>query len=225
MRPGIAHWSPGTRRWQISYCDVPCRSPQARGAKCTSTAPTFKFMETVKKVTNRWYKEIPNPLSEVLEFLRESNAIEGIYSAEALEDAGKAWGFLIDQLNIGEHMAPEAIILKTHELLGTRIMPAIAGKLRDCAVYIGGHEAPKHYAVSVLLDEWIKRYWHAETWSKIKKAHIAFEHIHPFQDINGRTGRLLMNYQRVCAGLPILVIHTGKEQFAYYQWFKKNARN
>ena len=54
----------------------------------------------------------------------------------------------------------------------------------------------------------------------IKRWHIQFEHIHPFEDGNGRVGRILMNFQLVKKGLPILVIHEGKEQREYYKWFK-----
>jgi len=53
----------------------------------------------------------------------------------------------------------------------------------------------------------------------IKLSHIEFENIHPFEDGNGRVGRILMNIQCLNAGLPLLVIHTGKEQQKYYTWF------
>jgi hypothetical protein len=53
-----------------------------------------------------------------------------------------------------------------------------------------------------------------------KKAHVAFETIHPFVDGNGRIGRILMNWQRLQEGLPILIIHEGPEQMEYYKWFK-----
>ena len=54
----------------------------------------------------------------------------------------------------------------------------------------------------------------------IKDWHIQFEHIHPFEDGNGRVGRILMNLQLLNEGLPILVIHQGEEQKRYYKWFK-----
>jgi hypothetical protein len=57
----------------------------------------------------------------------------------------------------------------------------------------------------------------------IKQWHINFEGIHPFEDGNGRIGRILMNLQRLSVGLPILIIHEGEEQFEYYKWFKKNV--
>ena len=59
--------------------------------------------------------------------------------------------------------------------------------------------------------------------SLIKRWHIQFEHIHPFEDGNGRTGRILMNLQLRKRGLPIMVIHEGKEQSEYYKWFKESS--
>jgi Fic family protein len=49
--------------------------------------------------------------------------------------------------------------------------------------------------------------------------HVKFEKIHPFEDGNGRIGRILLNWQRVKAGLPILTIYE-KDKHAYYKWFE-----
>jgi len=38
------------------------------------------------------------------------------------------------------------------------------------------------------------------------ETHFRFELLHPFFDGNGRTGRLLMNWQRRSAGFPVTVI-------------------
>jgi Fic family protein len=55
--------------------------------------------------------------------------------------------------------------------------------------------------------------------------HIKFEEIHPFEDGNGRVGRILWNIQRLMLGLPLKIIHTGKEQFDYYKIFNKTYVN
>lgn len=164
-------------------------------------------------------KYIPTK-EEVHEFLKESNKIEGEYSVQAFEDSLKAWDYLISECC----KSPLEMILEAHRLLMQRLNPRIAGKLRDCNVRVGNRLCPPHIAISGLLDEWIKKwcYGKADDSRKIREAHVEFEEIHPFEDGNGRTGRLLLNFQRLKAPyLPLLIIKAGGwDQLSYYDWFK-----
>lgn len=54
----------------------------------------------------------------------------------------------------------------------------------------------------------------------ILDTHIQFEHIHPFSDGNGRTGRMIMNYSLLQQGFPPLIIE--KETKAQYIEFLGN---
>jgi Fic family protein len=153
-------------------------------------------------------------------FLVESNAIEREYSEIALEDAIKAWEYAKENKgNINLNA-----ILKIHKLLAHRINPRISGKIRQCPVYIGGECRDQSYEELIFgLTAWIRDEFTKKTETGIKKAHVAFESLHPHQDFNGRTGRILMNIQRLNAGLPILIIYD-KEKYAYYQWFKSKPK-
>ncbi|MCK9369513.1 Fic family protein [Candidatus Dojkabacteria bacterium] len=154
---------------------------------------------------------------ELEEFLTESNEIESEFSKEALEDAHKAWDYLVSECCT----LPLPMILETHRILMHRLNEPIAGRLRDENVRVGRRVCPDCKEVPDLLDEWVRKwcYGKADTEEKIKQAHIEFEMVHPFRDGNGRVGRLLLNFMRVKVGLPLLIIHTGKEQLGYYSWF------
>lgn len=150
----------------------------------------------------------------LMEFLRESNNIEDERSHEALIDAKYAWDYLIKF----DMLTPDNL-LSTHYQLMARLNPAIAGKLRTVNVRVGHRVCPSFDSVPRLLTQWFMNHHNAADEDKIKKAHIAFEKVHPFQDGNGRVGRIIMNWQRVKAELPLLIIHEGEEQNEYYSWF------
>lgn len=155
---------------------------------------------------------------EEVKFLKESNKIEGEFSREALEDAMKAWNYA---KTVKVIRSPNKI-LTIHKILMMRLRPDIAGRFRWCAVSIGGEikERPQKNELYRMMLDWISKHANAKTEAKIKKAHIAFEKMHPFEDGNGRTGRIIMNMQRLNAGLPLLIICVGKEQESYYKWFQ-----
>ena len=154
---------------------------------------------------------------EETEFLRESNAIEREYSEEALRDAQQAWTMakLVSSDPMDIHY-----ILGIHRRLLKRLNPEIAGKIRDCPVMIGGdiRNQPKEEII-LQLNELCNVIPKNE--EEIKKWHIRFEFIHFAEDGNGRVGRIIMNVQRLKRGLPLLIIHEGKEQQSYYLWFKE----
>ena len=170
---------------------------------------------------------------ETLEFLKESNKIEREYSKEALADAVQAWTMAC--LACKNDFSIE-YFLGIHKRLMKRLNPCIAGKIRDCVVYIGGNKKVHlkediKLELEELVDSWNnnkkilmnKRKQDKENF--IKRWHILFEYCHCFEDGNGRTRRILMNIQRITLGLPLLIIHEGKEQVSYYEWFKEDKND
>lgn len=157
-----------------------------------------------------------------VEFLKESNAIEGEFSQEALDDAMSAWHYAKENM----HKIDLNKILKIHHLLMRRLNSKIAGSWRvNIAVTVGNRYCPakSKYFIRKEVQDWLdkcKSHTGLGAEEDIKRWHVAFEEIHPFVDGNGRVGRILMNIQRLIVNLPILVIKDAEKQ-AYYQWFKK----
>ncbi len=161
-----------------------------------------------------------------IEFLRESNAIEREYRDVALEDAKKAW--LLAKRYSGN--IDFEFILQIHRQLMKTINSRIAGNIRQRSVWVGDRKCLDYNYIRQELDK-LCHEWNIlripinskKIWKEIlvMNWHIRFEKIHPFVDGNGRTGRIIMNKQRMRIGLPIKIIHTGKEQMEYYRWFEE----
>lgn len=159
--------------------------------------------------------------NDELTFLSESNKIEREFSEIALEDAIKAWEYAKREFKKNKGKLSIAIILGIHKRLLQRLAPGYAGNIRRGAVMIGGRTMSQSYdELVVQLNDWIKNEFSKKTEKGTKEAHIIYERdIHNFFDGNGRTGRILMNLQRLELGLPILIIYDAKKQ-DYYKWFR-----
>ena len=151
---------------------------------------------------------------EIDTFLLESNAIEGVYDEDSFAQADYAWEYLITQQEMNIH-----VMLKTHKILMLHqaLLPNEKGYLRTVPVYIGGKEALNAKIIRERLEILCMNMWlHPKNW---KEHHIEYEKIHPFVDGNGRTGRMFMNWERLRAGLPLLIIKAD-ERHEYYKWFQ-----
>jgi Fic family protein len=161
----------------------------------------------------------PDQHLAVMEFLRESNNIEGVWNQDSLNQAIKAWTYLAkeDRLFI-------ETVLQTHKILMEgKLRPEDLGVFRKRPIRISGMEGKSWYLLPELMENWIGSVNEIADKSVrdeniIKKQHIDFEIIHPFADGNGRMGRILMNWTRIKVGLPILIIREREKQ-QYYGWF------
>lgn len=115
------------------------------------------------------------------------------------------------------------MILLLHQMLIGNINDTIAGRFRVNNEYVrvGTHIAPPPEHIDKLIEELLIDYssdLNSYFLDKIAKFHLELETIHPFNDGNGRMGRVLINYQLQKLGFPSIIIRNkGKDK--YYNSF------
>ncbi len=96
---------------------------------------------------------------------------------------------------------------------------------RTVQVFIQGseHIPPEPEKIPNLMNYYVYNYNHDEQdiFNKIAKYHIEFERIHPFEDGNGRTGRLLINYELLKRNLQPVVI-AKEDRIKYFEFLRNN---
>lgn len=177
---------------------------------CSSKCNTVAYAK--KKKNAKQEKQIDD-------FLRESNAIEGVYDEDSFSQAKIAWEYLISQ-----DVLTIDVILKTHKILMLNqrtLTPDQKGYFRTIPVWVGGREGVHHSMIPAqILMKFCFETMRVSPPPDWKALHVVYEHIHPFVDGNGRTGRMFMNWTRIKrCGLPGLIIRAD-DRGCYYQWFK-----
>lgn len=117
------------------------------------------------------------------------------------------------------------VILSLHKMLISNIRDEIAGRFRqgDEYVRVGSHIAPAPKEIDGSIDKMIAEYNatnHENIIKRIAKLHLAFEYLHPFNDGNGRIGRVINNYLLIREGfVPINIKFIDRKK--YYDAFKE----
>ena|SRR3989344_334295 len=120
-------------------------------------------------------------------------------------------------------------ILFLHKMLLSGINDEIAGRFRKENEYVrvGMFIAPPPEHIQLRMNELLIAYTSDVSsyfLEKIAKFHLEFETIHPFNDGNGRLGRVLINYQLLRLGFPRIIIRQ-KEKHIYYRGFEIYRNN
>ncbi len=188
-------------------------------------------------------KGLANSLQEklIVEWTYNSNAIEGntLTLAETkvvLEGITIGGKSMVEHLEVINHR--EAILFvrdltankeplsewsikNIHTLILKEIDNANAGKYRKENVVISGakHVPPKHYEIGDLMQKLIGEY--QNEWGDFHPVvratllHGEFVKIHSFIDGNGRTSRLLLNFELIKNGYPPIIIKN-EDRVRYY---------
>ena len=155
---------------------------------------TLTLMET-HLVVNKGLTIDGKPLREHLEAVNHHAAI----------------GFLRELVVNNQDVTP-ASLCRIHAMILQGVDNSIAGRYRTAAVYISGsqHVPPNARKVPELMDGLFAFYeTNKASMHPVELAaqmHEKLATIHPFQDGNGRTSRLLMNLILMRAGYPVTII-------------------
>lgn len=185
----------------------------------------------------------------MIEFTYNSNAIEG-NTLTLQETAMVLEGITIDQKPLKDHLEAvghkdaflyvqdivsnkmpltEFVIKNIHSLVLMN-KPEDKGVYRRVPVRIMGAftEPVQPYMIepkiTELLDENEKRKATMNIIERVARFHLEFESIHPFIDGNGRTGRLLMNFELMQNGYPPINVKFSDRK-RYYDAFDSYSRN
>ena len=119
-------------------------------------------------------------------------------------------------------------ILLLHQMLIGNIDDSIAGRFRKQGEYVrvGTHIAPAPEHVESMIDSILSEYLNTDIYflDAIARFHLEFETIHPFNDGNGRIGRILICMLLQKLNLPMIIIRD-KEKQTYYKSFHEYRDN
>ena len=130
--------------------------------------------------------------------------------------------FLYDLVDENERFTfGEYMIKSLHSLVVKESNASIAGHYRDVDVFITGsdHKPPSALDVPSEMEKLVQ--WANENFKRMNIIefsailHHKFVHIHPFNDGNGRTGRLIMNIFLMHHGFPLAIIQKN-DRSKYY---------
>lgn len=150
-----------------------------------------------------------------------------------IEGIKKAWDFVLKKRRKGKLPLTTKFIKETHKVACGWIFPGMGGQYRKIEVKVSKHTPPRFYLVAQLMESFIKDLQtRIKHFPKIEDenflerlvellawAHHRFLWIHPFQDYNGRIGRLLNNIILLDLDLPPieLRVETVSGRKAYVQ--------
>lgn len=156
--------------------------------------------------------EVPPSRDELIEYVTQSNLIEGINVEEGQSLFDNHMMACEDVLTLAE--ADKAVMhpQEIHRIMMQSQPENYPGEYRQVRVRVGNSEKmqpifvrPNMSSLLYDVDTALKTNIPVDV-DDVWNFHYEFEHIHPFVDGNGRTGRLWMNAIRLCLGMSWLTI-------------------
>src|SRR3989338_4966375 len=168
-------------------------------------------------------------LRETEKILMEMEISRNISLREVFEAKNLAQVIKYIRIKSQEGELSKKIILLLHQMLIGNIEESVAGRFRKQYefVRVGTHIAPAPEHIERMIESILLEFSSDQGKyfvDKIVKFHLEFETIHPFNDGNGRIGRILINYQLNRIGFPGIIIRN-KEKKEYYRGFAEYREN
>jgi Fic family protein len=120
-------------------------------------------------------------------------------------------------------------IKEYHRILKTGTSDAdknwfVGGGWKSLANVVGDTPTTPPHEVGAAIDQLLARFpvGHALAFEDICDFHAAFERIHPFQDGNGRIGRIIMFGQCLASGIMPFIVSDDEKSF-YYRGLREYA--
>lgn len=138
--------------------------------------------------------------------------IETVHHFQAID-------YVIDHAEeeLTEDMVKQLHYILKHDTKDSTLSWFAVGDYKSRANMVGGRETTKpsevHAKMSHLLDEYNKK--ENKTLENIIELHAEFEYIHPFQDGNGRVGRLISLKECLKNNIVPFIIEDQKKSFYY----------
>ena len=150
--------------------------------------------------------------------IKRDHDIREIYEAKNLAEITKIL------LNNSYKLLTVKQMLDLHKLLLAGIKDDWAGRFRSDKewVRVGAHVGANPDFVERLVNELVTDYSKQDNryfLDKIAWFHAEFETIHPFNDGNGRLGRVLINQQLMALEFPPVIIQNKSKHTSYYPAF------
>lgn len=146
-------------------------------------------------------------------------------NAIRFKDNMKAFKYLI-QTAFNPNSLSEEIIIEVANTVNQSAWYVSNGYRKIGADTIDGSEVPisKHenvpHDMQVLLENYHTLWSNLDPYEREALFHIGFIRIHPFEDGNGRTGRLILNYNLLRQGLAPVILTTELEEY-YHEFIKE----
>lgn len=152
------------------------------------------------------------------DLIKKDSNIREVYEAKNLDIVTK------NILSHPDELFTTQYILKLHKMLLGGINDDLSGRFRSGKewVRVGTHVGANPSFVDQLINDLVDRYNTNDDryfLEKIAWFHAEFETIHPFNDGNGRIGRVLINLQLMKLGLPPIIIQNKSKNSVYYPAF------